>query len=73
MYQLDRSPIEEFQAISLGDESDVPSWVISRSHTWKSGKSDKEGLNRDNDVDKTYLHDEDCNITPFRTIQEISS
>ena len=58
-----KTPVEEFEAISLGDESDVPSWVNSRSHKWKSGNSDKEGLNRDND----------CNIVPFRTIQMISS
>ena len=68
-----KTPVEEFEAISLGDESDVPSWVNSRSHKWKSGKSDKEGLNWDNEVEHTSSQDEDGIIVPLRTIQEISS
>ena len=47
----------------MGDESDIPSWVNSRSHKWKSEKSNKEGLNRGYE----------CNIVPFCTIQMISS
>ena len=68
-----KMPVEEFEAISLGDESDVPSWVNSRSHKWKSGKSNKEGLNWDNKVDQTSSQEEDCIIVPLRTIQMISS
>ena len=44
-------PVEEFEVISIGDDSDVPSWVNMRSYKGTGGlETDKEGLNWDNKV-----------------------
>ncbi|MCO5563894.1 hypothetical protein L7F22_017545 [Adiantum nelumboides] len=42
-----RTPIEEIEAISTGDESVVPSWVNSRIHRWKGETIDVESLNEE--------------------------
>ena len=68
-----KTPVEEFEVISIGDDSDVPSWVNMRSYKEASLETDKEGLNWDNKVNQTSSQEEDCIIVPLRTIQEISS
>ena len=60
--------VEEFEAISLGDDSDVPSWVNRRSHKGTGLETNKEGLNWDNKVNQTSSQEEDCIIVPLRTI-----
>ena len=46
-----KTPIEEFETIiSIGDDSDIPSWVNMRSYKGTKLETDKEGLNWDNEV-----------------------
>ena len=68
-----KTPVEEFEVISIGDDSDIPSWVNLRSYKGTGLETDKEGLNWDNKVNRTSSQEEDCIIVHLRTIQEISS
>ena len=70
---MEKTPVEEFEVISIGDDSNVPSWVNMSSYKGTGLEINKEGLNWDNKVDHTSSQDEDCFIVPLRTIQEISS
>ena len=65
-----KTPVEEFEVISIGDDSDVPSWVKMSSY---KGIGDNWGLNWDSKVDQIPSQEEDCIIVPLCTIQEISS
>ena len=40
-----KTPVEEFETISIGDDSDVPSWVNMRSHKGTRLETYKEALN----------------------------
>ena len=65
-----KTPVEEFEVISIGDDSDVPSWVNMKSYKRRTGiETDNKGLNWDNEVDQTSSQEEDCIIVPLRTIQ----
>ena len=66
-------PVDDFESTSTEDDSSVPSWVISRIHTWLCGAPDNESLNKEHSIDKMFFHDEDCNIVSLCTIEVVSS
>ena len=57
-----KTPVEEFEVISIGDDSDIPSWVKMSSY---KGTGDNKGLNWDSKVDQIPSQEEDCIILPL--------